>query len=487
MKKPTLAGMAAVALIAAPLLSSSLAAQEPDTVIYLVRHAETRFPPYAESPPNPYLNEVGLARADELADELGTAGLDHVFSTEYNRTWSTALPVAHAAGLEVEAYDPRDLAGFAAQLHTLRGSILVVGHSNTTPMLVEALGGEPGEPIDEKVEFNRFYTLTISGGEVSTAARHYGQPLPERMLVEGATTRDAALIGATGSFSFYSSFWANLQDTLYWQADPQRNAPIATACIESLSAQHRDDWNWAAQAYANNMAERNPRTDPLMREMRFYMAGLADAPLAGNAAEFMGVLRKAAPAYQLCMWADHDARNRAWTAELLDLLTAHQEEITARLTSLYADAWPQSIPVDVMGYANWAGANTTGNPLHMALSSADPGLATPNNLEIVFHEGSHGVFGNWGVTYEALEAAFTPRGLDPSRNVWHAVMFFTTGHVTRDALRAADYPDYVPYMVQGGVYDDLYPLLLQAWQPYLDGEINMTTAAERLAEAVAAR
>jgi hypothetical protein len=76
-----------------------------------------------------------------LAAQLAPLELDHVFSTEYNRTWSTALPVAHAAGLEVEAYNPRDLAGFAAQLHTLRGRIVVVGHSNTTPMLVEALGG----------------------------------------------------------------------------------------------------------------------------------------------------------------------------------------------------------------------------------------------------------------------------------------------------------------------------------------------------------
>jgi hypothetical protein len=59
--------------------------------------------------------------------------------------------------------------------------------------------------------------------------------------------------------------------------------------------------------------------------------------------------------------------------------------------------------------------------------------------------------------------------------------------VTRDALREAGYPDYVPYMVQGGVYDELYPLLQQTWQPYLDGEIDMATAAERLAEAVEAR
>ena len=54
------------------------------------------------------------------------------------------------------------------------------------------------------------------------------------------------------------------------------------------------------------------------------------------------------------------------------LLDSHQEEMVRRLTAAYDDEYPVALPVDVMSYANWAGANTTGQPLHMALSAVDP-------------------------------------------------------------------------------------------------------------------
>jgi len=460
-------------------------AQEADTVIILVRHAETEFPADAEDPRNPFLHEVGLAQAARLAELLAPGGLDHVFSTQYRRTWSTATPTAHAVGLEVETYDPRDLPGFATQLKTMTGRILVVGHSNTTPMLVEALGGDPGEPIDEGTEFNRLYTLTLSDGGLTTLEEHYGEGLPERLLADGATTRDAARIGRGDSFTFHSSFWFNLHDTLYWRTQPRGGAPEDNECLTSLRGEARAGWQLADSYYKANMGDRNARTDPLMRELRFTLTRLSAEPFGPEAAVLVELLRGAAPAYQLCLWKEHDARNRAWVDELTSLLSVHETELTQRLTTLYADAWPEVIPVDVVSYGNWAGANTTGEPLHMTLSSADPDLLAPVSLEMVFHEGSHGVFGGgWGKTYDALDAAFSARGLDPDRDIWHSVIFFTAGRVAQQLLRGAGYPTYEPYMARSGVYEELYPLLLETWQPYIDGEIDLTAAAERYAEAV---
>lgn len=462
-------------------------AQEADTVIILVRHAETEFPADAEDPRNPFLHEVGLAQAARLAELLAPAGLDHVFSTEYRRTWSTAIPTAHAVGLEVESYDPRDLPGFAEQLKTMTGRILVVGHSNTTPMLVEALGGDPGEPIDEGKEFNRLYTMTWSDGGLTTLEEHYGEGLPERLMAEGATTRDAARIGRGDSFEFYSSFWFNLHDTLYWRTQPRGGAPEDNECLTSLRGEARAGWQLADNYYKANMGHRNARTDPLMRALRFALTRLSVEPFGHEAAVLVELLRGAAPAYQVCLWNDHDARNRAWVDDLTSLLDDHEAELTRRLSTLYADAWPEMIPVDVVSYGNWAGANTTGEPLHMTLSSVDADNLAPGSLEIVFHEGSHGVFGGgWGKTYEALDKAFSARGLDPDRDIWHSVIFFTTGRVTQQTLRGAGYPAYVPYMARVGVYEELYPLLLETWQPYLDGEIDLAAAAKRYAAAVGA-
>ena len=55
------------------------------------------------------------------------------------------------------------------------GAYVVAGHSNTTPQLVAALGGEPGEPINESYEFDRLYQVVIGkDGSVTTTLLRYG-------------------------------------------------------------------------------------------------------------------------------------------------------------------------------------------------------------------------------------------------------------------------------------------------------------------------
>ena len=151
----------------------SLVAQEPAVVVYLVRHAEK-----VDDSRDPALDDLGKARATLLAQMLHDAGVTHVWSTDYLRTQHTARPLAVAAGLSVTSYDPRDLPGFAAKLRSSAGRHLVVGHSNTTPQLVQALGGDPGTPIDDG-EYDRLYVVTIAGGTVTTSLLRFGSSQTE--------------------------------------------------------------------------------------------------------------------------------------------------------------------------------------------------------------------------------------------------------------------------------------------------------------------
>ena len=144
-------------------------ASKPSTEIYLVRHAEK------EPGRDPNLNPDGKVRAQALADRLASVGLTAIYSTNTARTRQTAAPITLKTALPVIYYDPAELDAFAAQLLKLDGHILVVGHSNTTPDLVAALGGEAGAPIVEASEYDRLYVLTIEGDSVSTDLQRYGQ------------------------------------------------------------------------------------------------------------------------------------------------------------------------------------------------------------------------------------------------------------------------------------------------------------------------
>jgi len=145
-------------------------AQSGVTVVYLVRHAERA----EDGSSDPVISLNGWDRSRLLADMLVDAGLTNIHTTDFRRTRGTGRPTAEATGLAMELYNPRDLPGFAERLRATPGRHLVLGHSNTTPGLVSALGGDPGDPIEE-LEYDRLYIVTLTDEGASTVLIRFGK------------------------------------------------------------------------------------------------------------------------------------------------------------------------------------------------------------------------------------------------------------------------------------------------------------------------
>jgi probable phosphoglycerate mutase len=138
-------------------------------VVFLVRHAEK-----VDASDKSELSAAGNERSAALATILRDADIDYVHSTDFTRTRKTASPIAAECGVEVDLYEVGDLPDLAKQLQRNGGRHLVVGHSNTTPRLVELLGGEPGTEIQED-EYDRLYIVMIGrDGVASTVLMRYG-------------------------------------------------------------------------------------------------------------------------------------------------------------------------------------------------------------------------------------------------------------------------------------------------------------------------
>jgi broad specificity phosphatase PhoE len=108
--------------------------------VIVVRHAEKI------SSSDERLSEAGLQRAARLAAMLKDAGVSAIYSTDTPRTRGTAQPLADARKLPVQIYDvgsakvnARPFALHLRQQH-LDQVVLVVGHSNTVPDILRALG-----------------------------------------------------------------------------------------------------------------------------------------------------------------------------------------------------------------------------------------------------------------------------------------------------------------------------------------------------------
>jgi 2,3-bisphosphoglycerate-dependent phosphoglycerate mutase len=130
------------------------------TTIYLIRHAEKDRSNKENK--DPALTEDGKQRAERWAEVLGLSKMEAVYSTNYQRTLQTAAPTAMRNGLEIQTYEPNSLnIDSIATVH--KGArVLIVGHSNTTPMLVNrALGERRFESIEDTVNGNLF-VLTIT-------------------------------------------------------------------------------------------------------------------------------------------------------------------------------------------------------------------------------------------------------------------------------------------------------------------------------------
>ena len=140
-------------------------------VVFPVRHGEK-----SDRGKDPQLSVAGRERAVILANILRNAKIEYIHSSDYIRTRETAAPTAAGYGLEVELYDPRDLPALVEILRKLGSRHLVVGHSTTTPSMVELLGGEPNSAINED-EFDRLYIVTIGrDGAASSVMINYGEP-----------------------------------------------------------------------------------------------------------------------------------------------------------------------------------------------------------------------------------------------------------------------------------------------------------------------
>jgi len=140
------------------------------TVIYFIRHAEKdRSNPNDR---NPSLTQDGLGRAIKWADVFKNEQLDAVYSTDYNRTKQTAAPAAAKNGVEVTIYDPRSFNSIALKEYKGK-TILVVGHSNTTPAMVNTLlGYKKYKQIDDTNNGN-LYTVTIHDGVIISNTLFY--------------------------------------------------------------------------------------------------------------------------------------------------------------------------------------------------------------------------------------------------------------------------------------------------------------------------
>jgi hypothetical protein len=359
--------------------------------------------------------------------------------------------------------------------------------------------------------------------------------------VLAATPQVDAGYGPLPVFELHSGFWINLHHRLYDEARQLRaasaSAPkpgktgkptlqVAPGSKNSLSSSEQRAWDDAISYYAANYADKDLlfSTELVLLKNQLgdfetcdELAGAKKKSCdAGLPAKLAQILESAAPIYRAHRWPADDRGNRAWIKRVAPLVREQGVGLSHRLADIYQTRWPaEKIRVDVSAVANAAGAYTTLDPLRVTIASSDLRNQGAAALEILFHEASHGIA---TPVESAIVRECRQRDKPIPRDLWHALIFYTTGEVIKplmdaqgdapessaaqDAANAGGsssngaennsrYPqdsEYTPYAKREGLYqrgwESYLSLLTRYWQPYLQGRTTFDDAIAHMVSAL---
>lgn len=134
------------------------------TTVVLVRHAEKQVNADGDAP----LSQEGEIRAARLARMFGDVSpfgrIQRIYVTDTRRAQQTAAALAQRLDLAPDIVPARSSNQELAR-RVLRenrgGRALIVGHSNTVPVIVSALAGGADVPEMSEDEFDTVYIVTV--------------------------------------------------------------------------------------------------------------------------------------------------------------------------------------------------------------------------------------------------------------------------------------------------------------------------------------
>ena len=353
-----------------------------------------------------------------------------------------------------------------------------------------------------------------------------------------ATPQIDSVYGPLPVFELHSGFWINLHHRLYEEAREQGvAAPAASArpgksakpvlqvapgAKPTLTATEQRAWDDAVSYYAANYADKDLLFSTELMLLKNQLGDFetcdelsgtkkksCDAGLPGKLTQ---ILESAAPVYRAHRWPADDRANRAWIKRAAPLVREQGVGLSHRLADIFQTQWPnEKIRVDVSAVANAAGAYTTLDPLRVTIASTDSRNQGAAALEVLFHEASHGIA---LPVEEAIERECRQRDKPVPRDLWHALIFYTTAEVIKPLLdtegevssdraipngpegssssqgdkHGSGDGDYAPNAKHESLYqrgwENYFQILARYWQPYLDGQVTFDNAIAHMVSAL---
>ncbi len=148
-----------LAVLIFPLLICALAWYvwySPVATVILVRHAER-----LNASDTTSISEEGISRAQSLAQVGRSARISRIYVSDKLRTLQTAAPIASLLGIAPIEIRANAIKSYVDSVKAHRGEqILIVGHSDTVPLIMAKLG-VVNPPTIASDEFDNLFIVTV--------------------------------------------------------------------------------------------------------------------------------------------------------------------------------------------------------------------------------------------------------------------------------------------------------------------------------------
>lgn len=157
------------------LLAAMPSAAQRAGTIFLVRHAEK-----VSDAPDAVLSEAGRRRAQCLSETLRDAGIGAIYVSNVERAQQTAAPLAKQSRVEPVPLKADAVSDFVAKAReqAKRTNVLVVGHSDTVPMILSQMGADEAPKIGA-ADYDLLFLVETGAGKPRLTTLHYC-PSPAR-------------------------------------------------------------------------------------------------------------------------------------------------------------------------------------------------------------------------------------------------------------------------------------------------------------------
>ena len=302
------------------------------------------------------------------------------------------------------------------------------------------------------------------------------------ILAANASAQDKPILSVkVGRYRLQSNPWVNLHQRLLYAARFEPTTPA------TLSGDDLSKWNKAVETYRAFLGKRSPIFDDELKRLNAALSATNTSKLPASLPKAAATaLESAMPLYRVAQWEEDDRANRFWIAMAESMLASAAEELAAAHAKAYGVPFPTDILIDVSPFGWEFGAYTVGEGehAHVVVTSTEPGYQGFAALEMLMHEPSHAIVDGNSRSAIGADLALASRELKirPYSNLWHAILFYTSGELTRRALATRGVRNYQPVIL--GMYERGFggyrKSLETHWQAYLDGKVLRDAAIRQI-------